>query len=478
MKQRILGISPATRTNAIAPMALTTVLAISGCASGSPRKAQRELDQMIQNRSGLSLRSGENRSDLAVKETTRALLKEPLTAEAAVQLALLNNSALRAKLEEAGVAQADLVQAGLLENPRFHGAWRFPSGGGADHTGQELGITESFMDILALPLRRKLADAQFEQAKFRLSHDLLGLTAEVKESFFDLQAEEQRLVLRRTTFETMDAAAKLWAGQRQAGNVSALDAAREQAAVEEARLDLKREEAETANERERLALLMGVQDMAEWTISETLTNLPPADPDLKQLETTALTQRWDLAAARKEPLVLKEALRVNRLGWISGLSVGIDSEKDLDGKFGIGPSVEWNVPLFDRQQASSAKIKAQSRQSDDSIEALESSIRYEVRKARTSLVVAHQAAVAYRDTLLPLQENILNESLKHYNFMLLGVYQLLQVKRDELRTRGAYIDALKDYWTALTQLERAVGGKISMPAPTPPAPEPQNGEKP
>jgi cobalt-zinc-cadmium efflux system outer membrane protein len=467
-----------TNLNKTVSGALTAALALSGCASSSPHKAQRELDQMIQDRSGLALRSGENRSDLAVKESTRALLKEPLTAEAAVQLSLLNNSELRAKLEESGIAQADLVQAGLLENPRFHGAWRFPSGGGADHTGRELGITENFMDILALPLRRKLADAQFEQAKFRLSHDLLGLTAEVKEAFFDLQAEEQRLVLRRTTFETMDAAAKLWAGQRQAGNVSALDAAREKAAVEEARLDLKREEAETANERERLALLMGVQDMAEWTISETLTNLPPSDPDLMQLEIAALTQRWDLAAARKEPLVLKEALRVNRLGWISGLSVGIDSEKDLDGKFGIGPSVEWNVPLFDRQQASSAKIRAQSRQSDDSIQALESSIRYEVRKARTSLVVAHQAADAYRETLLPLQENILSESLKHYNFMLLGVYQLLQAKRDELQVRGAYIDALKNYWTSLAELERAVGGKISMAAPTPPAHEPHNGEKP
>jgi cobalt-zinc-cadmium efflux system outer membrane protein len=150
----------------------------------------------------------------------------------------------------------------------------------------------------------------------------------------------------------------------------------------------------------------------------------------------------------------------------------------LDGKFGIGPSVEWNVPLFDRQQASSAKIRAQSRQSDDSIQALESSIRYEVRKARTSLVVAHQAADAYRETLLPLQENILSESLKHYNFMLLGVYQLLQAKRDELQVRGAYIDALKNYWTSLAELERAVGGKISMAAPTPPAHEPHNGEKP
>ena len=105
---------------------------------------------------------------------------------------------------------------------------------------------------------------------------------------------------------------------------------------------------------------------------------------------------------------------------------------------------------------------ARSRQSELSIEALQSQIRYEVRAARISLVTARQAVETYRETLIPLQERILDESLKHYNYMLLGVYQLLQVKRDELQARRSYIDAQRDYWTAWAELERAVGGKISQ----------------
>ena len=48
-----------------------------------------------------------------------------LTGDSAVQIALLNNRALRATLEEIGISRADLIQAGLLRNPEFSAA--FPS---------------------------------------------------------------------------------------------------------------------------------------------------------------------------------------------------------------------------------------------------------------------------------------------------------------------------------------------------------------
>ena len=439
-------------------------LSLAGCVSSSPREARGEVDAMLEQRSSLALPDENGKADLVAQETTQKLLQEPLGADQAVRLALLNNANLRAMLEEAGIARADLVQTGLLANPRLHASLRFPSGGGADHVGRELGVTIDFLDALALPLRRKLANAQYEQAKFRLAHDVLGLTSETKEAFYALQAAEQRLALRRSALETMAAAAKLSSAQREAGNISELDDARQQAAFQEADLDLTKEVARVAGDRERLALLMGVQDRGDWKVSERLPALPASDPSLGDLESVAANQRWDLAAARQEPAVLKEALRVSRLRMFGGLNAGVDSERDLDGKFGVGPAVEWSIPLFDRQQAQAARIKAQSRQSEYSIEALQSQIRYEVRTARTFLIAARKAVDSYKDEIVPLHEKIGAESLKHYNFMLLGVYQLLQAKREEFAARRGYIDALKDYWTSRAELERAVGGALPAAA--------------
>ena len=55
----------------------------------------------------------------AAQDTIASLLAKPLTVDAAVQIALLNNPGLQATLEELGIAQADLVQAGLLSNPKL-----------------------------------------------------------------------------------------------------------------------------------------------------------------------------------------------------------------------------------------------------------------------------------------------------------------------------------------------------------------------
>lgn len=67
--------------------------------------------------------------DTQVAEKVRALLADKLTADVATQAALLNNRDLQALYAEVGVAQADLVQAGLLSNPIFDAAVTFPATG-------------------------------------------------------------------------------------------------------------------------------------------------------------------------------------------------------------------------------------------------------------------------------------------------------------------------------------------------------------
>ena len=64
--------------------------------------------------------------DAEASRAVQTLLRRQLSANNAVQIALLNNRALQAKFEEIGISQADLVQAGLLSNPTFAASWRFP----------------------------------------------------------------------------------------------------------------------------------------------------------------------------------------------------------------------------------------------------------------------------------------------------------------------------------------------------------------
>ena len=60
----------------------------------------------------------------------------------------------------------------------------------------------------------------------------------------------------------------------------------------------------------------------------------------------------------------------------------------------------------------------------------------------------------------PLRQRIVDESQLYYNGMLIGVYELLFVKQNQINAGREYIEALRDYWITRSDLERAVGGRL------------------
>ena len=118
--------------------------------------------------------------DKEATEKAGSLLKRKLTADDAVQIALLNNRDLQAVYSDLGVAQADLVQAGLLSNPIFDAAVMFPVSGGGQ-PDLELSAAMNFLNIFYIPLRKRVAAARFEEVKTRLAGSVLDFAGRVRE---------------------------------------------------------------------------------------------------------------------------------------------------------------------------------------------------------------------------------------------------------------------------------------------------------
>jgi len=464
---------------------LTTTLSAAlaaGCASVPPNGGFADVQRMVGQRTGLTVHWDQGKpEDQAVKDHAQSLLQQPLTAEAAVQIALLNNHALQATYEELGIAQADVVQAGLLQNPVFLGSWRTSS-----HTSvlnSEYALAQNFLDIFLLPLRKKLAAAQFEQAKLRVSDAVLGFSVQVRTAYYTLQGAEQVHAMRQTVIQAADAARELAERQHKAGNINDLELATQHGAFQQAKLELAQSEAAVELARERLHQLLGFAEAPiTWRVVNQLPALPSVDPALDNLETLALSQRLDLAAARKSLEILTRARTVTRLGIVPAVDVGVDTEHDLDHAWVTGPTLDVAVPIFDQRQAARARANAQLRQAQQQLAALEAEVRSEVRSGITRLKAARQTAELYRQDLIPIRERIVAETQKHVNYMLLGVFQLLQAKRDEVNASREYLEALRDYWIVVAELERAVGGKLPAPeenaAPAPSAVEPAEKEVP
>lgn len=200
---------------------LAWILGVSlvGCASTSPKSSFEQVSQLVEARTGhpLRWRTG-GPEDEAVGREVQALLGRELTVEVAVQVALLNNRDLLATYEDLGVAQADLVQAGLLRNPSLGASVRFPSGGG-HLIDSDFSVVEDFLDLFVLPLRKRLAEADLRAAQFRVGSKVLGVAAQVKEAFYRFEAAEQIEHLRQSVAEAEAAAAELNRRQHDAGNI-------------------------------------------------------------------------------------------------------------------------------------------------------------------------------------------------------------------------------------------------------------------
>ncbi len=441
---------------------LVSLGAIAGCAS--PQASFEKVQNTIAGRTGQQvewLRGGPE--DAEVARAVQTLLHHELTANSTAQIALLNNRALQANFEEIGVSQADLVEAGLLSNPTFAASWRFPDRSPSG-TNTEYSIAQDFLQLLVLPLRKRIAATQLAQTETRIADEVLKLVTEVKTAFYALQAREQLLGRLRVITETSEAAAEFTKRLHDAGNASDLDLANQQGSYQQSRFDIAQTTLQARADRERLNRLLGLWgENTAWKITDHLPEIPAHEVSLQHLESRAIAQRLDLAAARTQVDLIGQALalRTKTRYLPASVQIGVDTEREPDHQNVTGPTLNLELPIFNQGQGEIARLTAQYRQAQRQLEALAIDIRSEVRQARDQLIAGRDLTSYIGKQLLPTQQQALNLTLQQYNSMLKGAYDLLLAKQNEVAAERSYIEAWRDYWIARAELERAVGGNLS-----------------
>lgn len=434
----------------------------AGCAGMKPGMGFDDVRESVAERIGERPRwisgSGE---DAEARAAVASLLERELTADGAVQVALLNNRELRAVYEELNVSQADLVQAGLLRNPVFGGEVRFATSGGGQ--GVVLDVAQDFVSLLSMPLHKKLAAAAFEGAKIRVTGAVLDAAFEVRGAFCEYQSAEQTRELRATVLEAMGASLELAARLRAAGNIRELDVLNERVLHEQSRVDLAAAEARVTSARERLNAMMGLWgEQTGWRAAGRLPAAPEEVERAEGLEGRAVAASLDLALLRREAeIAARSAGMAKPLAWLDGADVGVAAERDIDGSWSVGPSVSVPVPLFDQGQAAIGAAEARYRQVMERTIARAVEVRAGVRAAHAGVTAAHERAKFYERVILPLRARVVGETQLHYNAMQVSAFELLQARRDQIEAGAAYVASLHDYWAARVVLDRILAGRMS-----------------
>jgi cobalt-zinc-cadmium efflux system outer membrane protein len=441
---------------------------LTGCATFDQRAGFSDVSTAVEERSGKRVVWNLGTElDAEAAQDMRRLLAGTLTADGAIQVALLNNRELQGMYAELGVAQADMVQAGLLGNPVFDGAVFFPVAGGPAKL--ELSVAMGFLDIFYRPLRRRVAAARFEEAKLQVTGAVLDFAATVRAAFYRHQANEQRLELLETVVQALtvsfDVTERLYA----AGNITDLDRARERAQVEEAKLQLRAAQVAARESWAQLNTAMGLWgEETAWHVERRLPDIPAEPLSVEGLEGQALRHSLDLASARQRLIVGGEQLGVSRaMLFIPESSLGAGAERE-EGEWKVGPTIEVPIPLLNRGQGRLGRAAAELRRAEQEYYALGVRLRSTARLVKERLQGAEDRAHYSRDIVLPLRERIVRETQLQYNAMQLGVFELLRAREQQIKAALAYVDTLLDYWLARTDLEQLMSGRIPSGEGVPP----------
>lgn len=101
-------------------LALSALALLAGCASFSPDGGFGRVEELAQERVGAKPQRMSGAAAMArLSQEVERLLAAPLSADDAVQIALINNRGLQARMAELGIVEAELVQAGRPRNPGF-----------------------------------------------------------------------------------------------------------------------------------------------------------------------------------------------------------------------------------------------------------------------------------------------------------------------------------------------------------------------
>ena len=439
------------------------MLLLGGCASLSGDGGFSAAAGISEQRTGVSAsvagRLPRNDDDArALATVISKKLEQPLTADDAVQIALLNNRGLQASYWSLGVAEADLVQAGRLQNPLLD----FKRSHGGGEIGIERTLTFNLVSLITAPMASRIEGRRFEQTRLLVANAALKVAADTRRAWVDAVAASQIADYARQVEASGQASAELADRMRKAGNWSSLDMAREQAYHAQTLADAVHARKAAVSAREKLTRLLGLsgEQAASYRLPDHLSDVPAAPRELADVEQIAINERLDIQAARLDTEQTASTLGLTRTTrFINVLDLG--AVRDTDGGIKTrGYELSLEIPLFDWGSARVARAEATYMQSVNQLAQAAIDARSEARESYADYRASYDLARHYRDNVIPLRKQISDQTLLRYNGMLMSVFELLADAREQATAVSGYIGALKDYWTAQANLEAALGGRL------------------
>ena len=384
-----------------------------------------------------------------------AWFRTPLTAERAVQAALLNNPQVRAELSRLDSAQAERIQAGLISNPMGSLMALRPDGGGRYEL--DYNLVESLFDLMTRSRRIAVADAAQRRVEAEVIGRLLGLAQGTEAAYYDALAAEARYRLQQERLLIEDQFLRLLIGQAGEGSVgSALVLDQESESAMQSH-EVQAAQAAVAQARAALAERLSLPSANAFKLPESLPEFEFPGLDAERLQALAAAHRPELEGARAE-VGRMQSERELATGTLRAVNpgAGIAGTRESGGQSLNGLVIQMAVPVFDTGQARRQLADSRVAQSGFAAEAIRRQVPLEVERALAMLLAASNAAV-HSEHHLDQKTQMERLARNDYQQGAIDFARYLQATRARITAALQRVEASQSQWEALVDLQRATG---------------------
>ncbi|HSW63743.1 MAG TPA: TolC family protein [Dissulfurispiraceae bacterium] len=437
------------------------LILLAGCASVQTDTEWQRTQQFSRDAVGVEAQWVQTEEDeRRVQAAVQLLLKDGMSSDDAVRIALMNNPMLQAAFEDIGIAKADLVQAGLFTNPNLSGLLQFPFHGKGKYVDADGVFLLS--DFWQIPLRKKVAAAQRDAALLRVNAEIVAIAAEAKKSYHTYASARSMA----TDMQQLKDELRRWEEhltyRERFGFAGELDLLHSAAAVRNGKVraarfmrDLRAAEIQLL----RATGLVGARSF-ELAIDKEKISMPVALPAEEVLITHAFARRPDLQLSKARVGEADRLLALERALIFKNVGAGASYSHEPKNENRLGPSVSLQLPIFDQNQAQIAKAEYRKRQAEKELTGRMVLVREEIGMTCATLDALQAELLLLRDEVLPLRERAAAFAEKYFNAMQISMLPLLEARQQLLETKLRLLETQKEYYAAFVELERLIGGRF------------------
>lgn len=282
----------------------------------------------------------------------------PYPVDAIVALALENNPSLRAIRARRGVAQAQLLQSGILPNPSLSGAILPLLSGAGSVTGWNIGLAQDIKSLITYRTRRRESGFAARQADADILWQEWQVAGQARQIASALIAGERSRSSYQAAFDLFARRNEVINRALNAGNATLIMAAPTRVALQTARASLNALDQRQLVFRHQLNALLGFVPDLVVPLARDLPTLH-FEPDTARTNLASIADRRpDLLALRLGYAAQDQNVRAQILSQFPDLVLGAGAASDNSRVINGGPQATIGLPIFNRNQGRIALSQA------------------------------------------------------------------------------------------------------------------------